>query len=534
MIFRDLTKEITEKLLQEWADQQRSARIAEYETRYAELQSNVFTRARRETYWPRLNREKPPAYEERTKIWVPWNDLVSRRLASVCLSGKCERKFEPLADTDQGEADRANELLELTNEIGDWEAAAHAVYYHALGIGEISLWPEYRAFSRETGEPYATAAGSGVVYWQDWFPWFVEPIISDERVNEPIGAVKLYFWDGFKATAYLKQTVATATGPARVVAEIYLAPIFDHITGNQTCAGTYKKWVNGIEDYKGVPDALRGENPYACNPVVTFRGPDPDESGYRGRSYGERFRDLAIQHSRLISNIGQAIDVLPNIWKYRGDPKNAEKIVIRTNEIACIPEGDPPGDFAQAARELNLTEDWNLANYIDSLIHVCGQLPQGFLRDMAGSGKTDSGTALKIVFQPIIEAMQSIRAEFGKAEKRRMVNTVKIVNTNNAKPIILNRIRPEVSYNQDLVPANEMEDIANDLKLLADGVLALPDLVKKYNPTITTDEQVQAFMAENEGRKRAAQPQPFAIPSLRGGVPPQTQPNNNPITGVKK
>ena len=529
MIFRDLTKEITEKLIQEWADQQRTARIREYETRYAELQSDVFGAARQQTYWPRRADEEPERYKERTKIWVPWADIVSRRLASVCLSGKCERKFVPLADSDQTEADRANELLELTDEVGNWEAAAHAVYYLALGVGEVSLWPEYRLYSRESGEKYETAGGDGVVFWQDWLPWFVEPVVSDERVNEPIGAVKLYYWDGKQATAYLNQIVASAVGTTRVVTEIYLAPIFDHITAAEIYAGTYKKWVNGKEDYRGVPEGMQGVNPYRCNPVVTFRGPDPDESGYRGRGYGERFRNLAIEHSRLISSIGQAIDLLPNIWIYRGEEKSAKKVVIRHSGIIHIPEGEPPGDFKQAARELNLTEDWKLADYLDSFIHVCGQLPQGFLRDMAGVGKTESGVALKIVFQPILEAMESIRAEFGRAEKLRMVNTVKIVNANNkGREIDLAKLRPEISYNEDLIPANAAQDLLDDLSLLGVGALTLRDIVKKYNPNVTTDEQADAVIAERERKEAATQPRGFMIPPLRGSSPqiPQSTQGN--------
>lgn len=511
MIFKDLTAEITTQLVRDFANLQSSARAKEYQDRYNELTGDVFGEGRVTTYWPKHAKEDKAQYDERRKIWIPWSQLISRRLTSVCLGGTVERRFEPLADENKGEADQANELIEKMNEAGDWDARAHDVYYHALALGEISLWPEYRAFNKENGEPYDVAGGRGFPFWIDWFPWFVEPIVHYEYSSDIVGAIKTYWTDGNLMTPFVTKAVGMS-GRDKSVVEIWLSPQYDPHTGEIVSAGYFKKFVDEKPSTEfSEAEAWAGENPYGTNPVVFFRAPDPDESGYRGKSYTDRFKDMALEHSRTISTIGHYVDMLPNLWVYKGEKADAERIRLAPNEVVCVP--GVGGDFAQAARNMNAAEEWNLAGNLAKFIGLAAQFPIELLTQLEGAGRVETGVALKILFQPIVEGVQSIRSSFGKAEKERMRVAVLMFNAANpAKKINLKNIRPEVAYNEDLIPSEEAQNIISDLSLLDKRIVSLKDLVLKYNKKITTEEQAENFLKENAP---APQPQGLRFPSFR-------------------
>jgi hypothetical protein len=514
MIFKDLTAEITTQLVRDFAELQSSARAREYQARYNELVGDVLCEGRVENYWPILSGEDPEQYKDRRKIWIPWAQLISRRMASVCLSGKVVRKFEPIADANKGEADRANLLIEKMDEECDWDARAHDVYYHALALGEISLWPEFRMYNREDGQAYKVAGGQGFPCWTSWFPWFVEPVVHYEYSSEIIGAIKTYWTDGQMMTPFITKAVGMS-GHNKSVVEVWLAPQFNSRDGSAVTSGYFKKFMDEklIFDFDGA-DKWSESNPYGCCPVVFFRAPDPDESGYRGKSYVDRFWNLALEHSRTISTIGHYIDLLPNVWVFGGEKADAEKIKIRPNEVVAVP---PAGTFGQAARNMNAVEEWNLAGNLAKFIGLAAQFPVEVLTQLDGAGKVESGVALKILFHPIVEGMQAIRASFGKTERERMRVSVMMFNAENpTKRIKLENIRPEIEYNEDLIPADDAQQIINDILLFDKGALSLKNIVMKYNPSITTEEQADTFLTERKREEQRAQQQTARrFPSFR-------------------
>lgn len=500
MVIPNTTEQVIDQLARDSAASQRQSIIAEYDRNYRELEGDVFSSTDIQAYWPRRYKETPTAYKERTKIWSEMPRIICNRLTSVLLSGTPERKWVAISDAqeDIANAERATELEELSNEVNAWDSKANQVYYYALGIGELALWPEFRLFDTATGEPYELkSGGQGIPIWSQWFPWFVEPISLQDYAEEIIGAMKCVWLDGQMATPLLTQVMS---GNAQsTLVEIYLSPRYDRLTGNKTSGGLFRRYKNGSRQKDDGLDEWWDENQYQCNPVVFFRGPDPDESQYRGKAFTARFRSLAIEHSRTISNIGQAVEVLPTIWRYTGEQKAINELSIRTNSIVQIPEG---GTFEQAARELNLLEDWKLVNYLEKTISLLAVLPAEVWDMLGSAGKVESGVALKLTMQPMVESVNLIRKSFAASEHQKMRSTVKMFNYyNQDKQIDLKNIRPEVQYNREIIPIDEAVAIVNDLALLNSGAKSLVELVKKHNPSITTDEQAQAFIEETRKQK---------------------------------
>lgn len=506
MILPNLAEELNEQMLRDCAAQRRSQTVAYYERNYRELEGDVFSASDMAKYWPRRSNEKIESYDERVKIWTELPRIIVNRLVASILSGDVKREWIPISDADKTHAERANELEELTNESNDWETKAQQVYYYALGIGEVALWPEFRKFNKVTGEAYSVAGGSGVPIWTYWFPWFVEPITLQDYAEEIIGAVKIIFCDGQISQPYVAQTIRG--NKQKVITQAYLAPSFDRFTGGMVNPGFYRNWENGIEVFDGENNLWHDKNLFECNPVAFFRGPDPDETQYRGKCYVDRFRNLAVQHSRLISTIGQAIEVLPNIWTYEGDQKVIDKIIIRHGEVVQVPAG---AKFQQAGRELNLSEDWKLAQYLEKTISILGCIPPEVWDTLGSAGKVESGVALRLTMQPMAEAVQLIRKHMASAEKHKMRSTVQMFNFYNDNRIDLTKIRPECTYKQNVIPVDEAVEILNDLALFAANAKSLPDLVMKYNSQITTREQAEKFIQEIQ----AAKPKPEVAPSLR-------------------
>lgn len=510
MIIKSLTQEINEEMLLDVAQQRRAKTIEYYDRNYRELEGDVS--AHIETYWPKKYNESDAAYAERVKIWTQLPKIIINRIVSLILSGEVKREWVSIDEKPSVDSERANQLDQLTNELNGWETRAQTIYYYALGIGEVAIWPEFRRFDKTTGLPYAIDNGQGVPVWTHWFPWFVEPIVLQDYAEEIIGAVKIIRMDGQQATTYLSEAIYG--NDKRVITQAYAAPQYDRMTGDLLNGGFYRAWENGVEkspvnESGGEDVSWRESNKFGCNPVVFFRGPDPDETQFRGKSFQDRFRDLAIHHTRFVSSIGQAIEILPNIWKYTGDQKNIDKVVLRSNSIVQIPTD---GVFEQATRALDLSEDWKLVNYIEKLISLAAALPAEVWDTLGSAGKVESGVAFKLVMQPMVESIQSIRKYMADAEKEKMRVTVKMFNAYNpSSKIDLAKIRPTIVYNQNLIPVDEGVEIINDISLLAADVKSLPDLVMKYNPQFTTREQAEKFIED----VRAAKPKPEPVKSLR-------------------
>jgi hypothetical protein len=501
MTINSLTDEIIEGTLRDVANQYRAQMIAYYDRNYKELEGEVFNSdADIKRYWPVKYNEGAEAYNERVKIWTQLPKIIVNRIVSIMLSGDVRREWVSVEGTDTKDADLANELNTICDEENNWEAKASWVYYYALGIGEVALWPEFRRFNTATGEPYAISnGGQGIPIWSYWFPWFVEPIVLASYAEEVIGAAKIIYTDGQLATPLLTQAITG--GKQKVITQAYLSPAYNKMSGDKVSNGFYRSWVNGIEEYqldeRGNPDkSWSTNNQYECNPVIFFRGSDPDETQYRGKSYVDKFRRLSIEHCRFISSIGQAIEVLPTIWEYTGDQKNIDKIVIRSNAIVQIPEN---GKFGQSVRELDLTEDWKFINYLEKTISLLAVIPAEVWDNLGSAGKVESFVALRLTWQPMADMIHSVREQLEVHEKEKMRVTVRMYNTfNKNKQIDLNKIRPEVSYNENVIPIDEAKEILNDLSLYDKGVKSLSDLVMKYNPKFTTQEQADAFIAEQK------------------------------------
>lgn len=508
MILKDLTQEITERLARDCSDQNRVQTIRAYERNYRELEGDVFSSDDDlKYYWPQRYKETNAAYRERVKIWTHIPKIIIQRIVSLLLQGETRREWEPISDEYRPVSDRANELETMCNEVNDWEAKSAWCYYYALGIGEVAIWPEFRRYDKLTGEPYDPAGGLGIPIWSYWFPWFVEPISLQDYAEEVIGAAKLIYLDGNVATPLVTQSVTG--GKQKAITQLWLGKQYDRMTGKATHEGFYRSWTNAKEDVQydeqGNPDASWwGKNHYGVNPVVFFGGPDPDETQYRGRSYVDRFRRLAINHTQTVSNIGQAIDVLPNIWKYTGEQKQIDKLTIRTNQVVQIPTG---GTFEQASRELNLSEDWKLVNYIEKMISLLGAIPAEVWDMLGSAGKVESGVALRLVMQPMAESISITRKHMARNEKQKMRNTVRMFNFHNQDvPIDMTVIRPTVIHEQNVIPVDDAIDVLNDIQLLDKGVKSLEELVRKYHPELTRPDQVKAFIDERSREASARAP----------------------------
>lgn len=495
MIIPNTTDQIIDQLARDYNDQNRSAMLEMYQRNYRELTGDVLTRADDlARYWPRRYKETPEAYKERVKIWTQLPRIVCDKITSVALGGETERTWVADIDSAKEQADRANELDALCNEKNDWHAKASHIYFYSLGIGEMALWPEFRAFDKFTGQPYDVAGGRGVPIWSYWFPWFVEPISLQEYAEEIIGAAKLIWLDGQMATPLLTQTIAG--GKQSSLTQVYLSPQYDHMTGVKTNKGFYRTWENNSPHIPNGLEKWWDENLYECNPVVFVKSPDHDETQCRGKSYVDRFRDLAINHSQTVSNIGQAIEVLPNIWKYTGEQKDIKNITIRSNEIVQIPEN---GTFEQAGRALDLSEDWKLVNYLEKTIALLAAIPAEVWDTLGSAGKVESGVALKLTMQPLVEGIDATRKAFAVAEKEKMRVTVNMFNAHNPnRKIDLKNIRPTVNYKGKVIPVDEAVQIVSDLSLFDKGVKSLTELVRKYHDEITTDEQAENWIKDNQ------------------------------------
>ena len=200
--------------------------------------------------------------------------------------------------------------------------------------------------------------------------------------------------------------------------------------------------------------------------------------------------------------------MLPNIWTYEGDQKQIDKIVLRANEVVQVPQS---GKLIQAARALDLDEDWKLVNYLEKTISLLGAVPAEVWDNLGSAGKVESGVALKLTWQPMADAISVMRKTMSMAEQEKMRVTAKMFNTYNEKKIEVKDLRPEITYKQDVIPVDEAVAILNDLALLADGVKSLEDLVIKYNPTIKTKLQAEEFIKKVQDSK----PKPEPAPSLR-------------------
>lgn len=511
MIFKNLTEEITEQMLRDAADQYRQRQIREYETLYNELMGEVLTADIVQNYFPRGYNESDDEYKERAKVWVPWANIICSKLRDVVLSDYTELEWQTDSDKDSGEAERANEVQEATDEASNWEKKKGDVLFFSLGLGQVACWPETRLYNKETGEKYKAANGDGVVVWDWWFPWFVEPIVYEENVTEIIGAAKVIMMNGNKATPLLTYSVGQQR---KEITELYLSPRYDKDTGKKLSNGTYRKWENSKPVKFKDSDKWWNENLYGCTPPVFYCSPDTDETQYLGSGFPLRFRQMAIKHSQTISNAIQACEMLPVIWGIEGDIGKLKNFPIRTNRLVQLPTG---GKLMQTERNLDLEEEWRAADNLERFISLVASVPANVWDTLGSAGKVESGVALKILYQPLLDIIRTVRSHYAYAEKERMTKTVKMWNTLNPnRRIALEKIRPEVKFKEDILPKNEQEEIASDILKLSNGIVTLTDLVKKYNPHIKTDAEAEAYMKlESERKAAAAKASRPTIPLMR-------------------
>lgn len=525
MILNSLTDEITEAMLRDVADAYRQQRIREYEQLYDELISDVLDADKVQRYFPRGYNESDDEYNERAKVWVPWANIICSKLRDVTLTDETILEWQPEKDTDQSEADRANEIQQATDKASNWNKKRSDVLFFALGLGQIGCWPETRVYNKETGEKYKSANGDGVVIWEWWFPWFVEPVVYEENVSEIIGAAKIIMMDGNKATPLLSYNI---NQNRQEITELYMSPSYNKDTGDNISKGFYRKWVNSKQAVFKDSDKWWNENIYGCSPVVFYCAPDPDESKYLGAGFPLRFRNMALKHSQTISNAIQACEALPVIWGFTGDFGKIKNFPIRPNKIVQLPVD---GKLAQTERNLDLEEEWTAANNLERFISLVASVPASVWDTLGSAGKVESGVALKILYQPLLDIVGTVQTHYGSAEKERMTKTLKMWNSMNpTKPVDVTKLRPEVKFKRDILPKNETEEIASDILKLANGIVTLTDLVKKYNQHLKTDAEVEAYIKQESERKtaatKAARP---TIPLMRNNGQ-QNAPREAPVT----
>lgn len=515
MIFKDITSDITRQMIADVDEQRRSQQISDYERRYDEYTGNVLRdvaingeQTIRSLYFPKGHKESTDVYAERMQsaIWVPWSKIICSRLAAAVLGNEnVERKWVAVDDKSKSIADRANEYQQYVDKENCWNELAPKIYELSLALGEISLWPEFRYYNKSTGEKYAVDKGIGIPIWQWHYPWFAEPVVDQRYVNEIIGAVKFIWADGAYARPWVNQSLGLAgqTG----ITELWLAPRYDHVTGQaveNNGEGFYRIWRGSEPDVSALSTmGNEGErwwvkNFYECCPVVFFRGPDPDETQYRGEAWSERFRDLALKHSRLVSDIGHACQILSTIWIFTGDKKMASEITIRKNEIVCLPNVEGGAKFEQSVSQLNLTEEWKLCDYYAHIIDMVGMFPSQSFESLTGSGKVESGVALKILFRPLIDAIGLIRSAMAEAEKQRMSVCVKMFNAHNQlSKIDLTKIRPEVEYHNNPIPVDEASELINDVLKMEKGAMSKATFAMRYNNSLRTEAEAEDFLKKN-------------------------------------
>lgn len=516
MLFNPLINEISARHVQEVIDFEREQRISYYLRRRA-MHNGIVTDPNEQDYdeelckkfFPKGQTEKPSEYQERMKLWVPVGALIIKRLVSLVIKGGVKYKYEPLKDSDAQLAEDATQSFEADLQYNNWESLFPEIVENALAIGELSTWQNFRKFDTQTGQAFDNG---GRIKLTVRYPWIAEPIVNPDNVTEIIGSVAVYHLDNQVLTPAVSAKMRLDGSSKRII-ELWLSALYDSETGLKKFPGSFTKF----ENERQVGDKLWSEmNFYGIDPTVFWVGPDADETQYRGKSYQDRFAELQIKLSRIASLELSGVQYLINQWyAIAADDAMPKQVEFRHNLMVKMGQGTPESRLGQTQRFLDTTEERELIKFLVNMIgQIAGYSPE-LLSGLEGSiGKAaDSGIAMKILYEATEDAVRIIRASLTPKVKELMTKTIIVKSYENQKSFKIDttKIRPVVTWDENIIPIDDKVQLDYDLLLEERGLRSRVDNVMKYNTSIATREQAEKFIQELE----AAKPKPITVSPMR-------------------
>jgi hypothetical protein len=150
--------------------------------------------------------------------------------------------------------------------------------------------------------------------------------------------------------------------------------------------------------------------------------------------------------------------------------------------------------------------------------------------DIDGIGKVaQSGIARKIVYTPTVIAVDFLRKNFAKSVKELMTKSLIVKEYENGgtlEGIDRSKIRPEVVFYGSVMPADETEELTNDMTLLKNKLVDRKGLVMKYNDEVNTDEDAIKLIEEidkEQPEQQASSPFQLRRPRGTGNAPNENQ-----------
>lgn len=520
MLFDPISEKITAGHLQELVDHERASRQSYFIRRYnmhtgviTDPQEQGYSEAVCKSFFPVGKSETPAEYAERQKVWIPIGRIILNRIVALVIKGGV--KVVISGDGNEAQAELANNSFSRDMEYNMFQALLPEMITEMLGIGEISIWPDYRRHNPQTGKLFDSG---GRIKWTKRFPWIAEPVVHPSRVTEVIGSVAIYELYNAAVTPSVSAKMMLS-GKSKLMTELWLSPYYSPETGEVVYPGGYSLF----EDEQEVgPERFRGENPYRINPVTHCISPFKDETQYRGLSYYDLFVDMWLKLCRLASSEAATMQYMVPIYKMIADTKNSpSSLEFRQNAMVKIPQGTPQSDFGQVSREFTLIEEREYKKYLSNAIGEAAGYSGDFLTGMEGVGKVaESGVARKIVYEKTVDMVSFVRVFVAQIIREMAIKSLVIKNAENGGGMFdVDSLNARVIFDEDLIPISDLEALEYDLKLFTSGLRLESDLVMKYNDHIYTVAQADEFIANRrlntQANTTAQQPQNILAGFLR-------------------
>ena len=190
-------------------------------------------------------------------------------------------------------------------------------------------------------------------------------------------------------------------------------------------------------------------------PATWFFSIDRKPGSLYAKPYPERFDNLVKEFNQTISQASKAIKILQNVWVTNKDIDNeSTPIKIAPEYINFLGED---GTLEQAVRALSLTPEWEMMMKLERHISHASGFPQ-YLFGLEGLGNLESGYALEIITQPLVELMTRVRGSFKPKVEDLLTKAIKAQNILTSgtagNPVVT------ATLNEQFIPLEKDKEIA--------------------------------------------------------------------------
>jgi len=505
---KNLTADIVDKMVSELRANNDRAKEAYFDELddywYNRVADDGFSQA----YFPKLANETQPEFDAREKMGIPWARIFSQYQNYYYWYGNTTYEWQPKKtekiafDEDReptAEEKEANLLNDKLFEVNDYHAKKFEYLTTTFRYGCDYLKPDFARYNIRNGEEIKVDGvnGSGMTLWQEIKPYYVTPIYHPKFHDQVQAVVIDYIFDGNGEYKMVKENLEYSANYERRLEYISRDSYYTTKSGKQF-EGMWRAWVikHGKKDWEEIPNdngKVGKKNPYQIMPINFWETWD-------GESIISKAKELINRYNLEISTVANALKFMGfPMLSFRGlRPKGGD---LQTGPNRILYTGDPTGSQYFEILEPGYNEGPAnmLLDKLERFLSFVFSVP---LEVLNGIAESKSGIQLEMLFTSLVQLRQHMQMSITRAEQQYMWNSLYIWEMENGgKHKYTDVLKPVVTYEENIVPANKQEELTQDIIKMTNGLTAKEDGILKYNTRIDNFKDAQKFKQQTESEQ---------------------------------